>query len=433
MHALLALMRERGVEAVAVEVSAQALSRRRVDGIVFDVAGVHQPHPRSPRRLRRHARVLRGEAAALPARPRPARGDLARLGRRRSRSSPAARCPSSRSARPRSRPTRMRPPAPTGSSRSSTSDRPAPSSGSRHRDGRSLTTIVPVIGRHMAANAGLAIVMILEARLRVGPHRRRPRARRRHRRLPPRPHRAGLGRARPGRLRRLRPLPRRVREDARRRAARDARQGAHALRRRRRPRRDEASRHGSHGRGGQRHPRGHRPPPALREHRHDPRHPHRGRAPSATRCRDPRVLAARASRSSRPSSSSATATRSCGPDPDTRTTATSAGSARPYSARELARRALRDAGWPVPEPHWPVPYPPTDPSTRARLRPPRRDRAVGGIPSPSAPPRRATARVSVPPGRLVIRVDDPLDQSRRCRGTTAGPRGTRRRPARWPR
>src|SRR6187431_863240 len=38
-HALLALMRERGVEAVAVEVSAQALSRHRVDGLVFDVAG----------------------------------------------------------------------------------------------------------------------------------------------------------------------------------------------------------------------------------------------------------------------------------------------------------------------------------------------------------------------------------------------------------
>ena len=30
----------------------------------------------------------------------------------------------------------------------------------------------------------------------------------------------------------------------------------------------------------------------------------------------------------------------------------------PYSARELARRALKAAGWPVPEPHWPVPYPP---------------------------------------------------------------------------
>ena len=39
MHALLALMRERDVEAVAVEVSAQALSRHRVDGLVFDVAG----------------------------------------------------------------------------------------------------------------------------------------------------------------------------------------------------------------------------------------------------------------------------------------------------------------------------------------------------------------------------------------------------------
>ncbi len=38
-HALLALMRERGVQAVAVEVSAQALSRRRLDGVVFDVAG----------------------------------------------------------------------------------------------------------------------------------------------------------------------------------------------------------------------------------------------------------------------------------------------------------------------------------------------------------------------------------------------------------
>ncbi|MDQ1073827.1 UDP-N-acetylmuramyl tripeptide synthase [Microbacterium sp. SORGH_AS 969] len=32
----------------------------------------------------------------------------------------------------------------------------------RARDGRTLTTVVPVIGRHMAANAGLAIVMLLE-------------------------------------------------------------------------------------------------------------------------------------------------------------------------------------------------------------------------------------------------------------------------------
>ncbi len=39
LHALLALMRERDVAAVAVEMSAQALSRHRVDGLVFDVAG----------------------------------------------------------------------------------------------------------------------------------------------------------------------------------------------------------------------------------------------------------------------------------------------------------------------------------------------------------------------------------------------------------
>jgi UDP-N-acetylmuramoyl-L-alanyl-D-glutamate--2,6-diaminopimelate ligase len=39
MHALLARMRESKVRAVAVEVSAQALSRNRVDGIVFDVVG----------------------------------------------------------------------------------------------------------------------------------------------------------------------------------------------------------------------------------------------------------------------------------------------------------------------------------------------------------------------------------------------------------
>ncbi|WP_395243327.1 Mur ligase family protein [Agromyces sp. MMS24-K17] len=39
LHALLARMREVGVEAVGVEVSAQAVSRHRVDGLVFDVTG----------------------------------------------------------------------------------------------------------------------------------------------------------------------------------------------------------------------------------------------------------------------------------------------------------------------------------------------------------------------------------------------------------
>lgn len=39
MQALIARMRERGVTDVAIEVSAQALTQRRVDGMVFDVAG----------------------------------------------------------------------------------------------------------------------------------------------------------------------------------------------------------------------------------------------------------------------------------------------------------------------------------------------------------------------------------------------------------
>ncbi|MCX7521506.1 UDP-N-acetylmuramoyl-L-alanyl-D-glutamate--2,6-diaminopimelate ligase [Microbacterium sp. STN6] len=39
LHSLLARMREEEVRAVAVEVSAQALTRHRVDGVVFDVAG----------------------------------------------------------------------------------------------------------------------------------------------------------------------------------------------------------------------------------------------------------------------------------------------------------------------------------------------------------------------------------------------------------
>ena len=39
LHALIARMREAGVEVAAIEVSAQGLSRHRLDGVVFDVAG----------------------------------------------------------------------------------------------------------------------------------------------------------------------------------------------------------------------------------------------------------------------------------------------------------------------------------------------------------------------------------------------------------
>lgn len=39
MHALIARMREKQVETIAIEVSAQALTQKRVDGLIFDVAG----------------------------------------------------------------------------------------------------------------------------------------------------------------------------------------------------------------------------------------------------------------------------------------------------------------------------------------------------------------------------------------------------------
>ncbi|MGB3373574.1 MAG: UDP-N-acetylmuramoyl-L-alanyl-D-glutamate--2,6-diaminopimelate ligase [Microbacterium sp.] len=162
MHALLALMRERNVEAVAVEVSAQALSRHRVDGIVFDVAGfTNLSHDHlddyadmeeyfqaklalfTPERARRGvvsldsafgARVV--ERSGIP---------VVTIGTPSIAADPDA---------------------------AASADWVVTIDDERQNgtvftlsgpDGRSLTTLVPVIGQHMAANAGLAIVMLLEA------------------------------------------------------------------------------------------------------------------------------------------------------------------------------------------------------------------------------------------------------------------------------
>lgn len=162
MHALLALMRERGVEAVAVEVSAQALSRRRVDGLVFDVAGFTNL---SHDHLDDYADMREYFEAKLP---------LFRADRSRR----AVICidgPSGAEVLARSEV-----PSVTVGTPALAADPDAAAGadwvveilGERKDgtefhlagpDGRSLTTIVPVIGQHMAANAGLAIVMILEA------------------------------------------------------------------------------------------------------------------------------------------------------------------------------------------------------------------------------------------------------------------------------
>lgn len=158
-HALLALMREKGVEAVAVEVSAQALSRHRVDGIVFDVAGfTNLTHDH----LDDYADMREYFEAKLPL----FRADRSRRGVVCLDSSYGTEVAA-----------RSEVPVTTIITPDIAADPDAAADWTVHivaerQDGTeftlsgpagSLTTTVPVIGRHMAANAGLAIVMLLEA------------------------------------------------------------------------------------------------------------------------------------------------------------------------------------------------------------------------------------------------------------------------------
>ena len=162
MHALLALMRERGVEAVAIEVSAQALSRQRVDGIVFDVVGFTNL---SHDHLDDYADMAEYFQAKLPLfRP--------------DRSRRAVICLDSASGADVVAACEV--PYVTIGTPAIAADPDAAAAadwtveildelpdGTRFRlsgpGGRSLSTTVPVIGRHMAANAAQAIVMIFEA------------------------------------------------------------------------------------------------------------------------------------------------------------------------------------------------------------------------------------------------------------------------------
>lgn len=161
MHALLALMRERGVEAVAVEVSAQALSRRRVDGLVFDVAGFTNL---SHDHLDDYADMQEYFQAKLPLfRPDRARRAVICLDSA-SGADVVAACevPFVTIATPAIAAD------PEAAARADWTveilDERADGTRFRLRgpDGRELSTSVPVIGRHMAANAAQAIVMILE-------------------------------------------------------------------------------------------------------------------------------------------------------------------------------------------------------------------------------------------------------------------------------
>ena len=351
MHALLALMRERGVEAVAVEVSAQALSRHRVDGIVFDVAGfTNLTHDH----LDDYADMREYFEAKLPLfRPDRSRRAVVCLD-----SSYGAEVAA-----------RSEVPTVTIVTPAIAADAAASADWTveivaERQDGTeftltgpagALTTTVPVIGRHMAANAGLAIVMLLEAgypweRLtdaldgqRIDAH------------LPGRTQRvsgehgpavyvdfghspdafektlAAVRRVTPGRV--VMVFGADGDRDATKRLdmGRTAVEGSDLL---------IVTDH---------HPR-HEDPDSIRATLVD----------GARRARpDAEIL-----EFSPPERAIIEAVARAGEGdailwagPGHQDYRDIRGVRTPYSARELARRALRDAGWPVPEPSWPVPYP----------------------------------------------------------------------------
>lgn len=159
-HALLALMRERGVEAVAVEVSAQALSRHRVDGLMFDVAAFTNLSHDHLDDYADMGEYLRAKLEFF--RPERARRAVVSL------DSPAGAAVVAAAGVPV---TTVVTPAiaadPTVDADWTVTIGAERAAGTeftlRGRDGRALSTLVPVIGPHMAANAGLGIVMLLEA------------------------------------------------------------------------------------------------------------------------------------------------------------------------------------------------------------------------------------------------------------------------------
>jgi UDP-N-acetylmuramoyl-L-alanyl-D-glutamate--2,6-diaminopimelate ligase len=159
-HALLALMREREVEAVAVEVSAQALSRHRVDGIHFDVAGFTNL---SHDHLDDYADMEEYFEAKLPLfRPDRSKRGVICL------DSPSGAIVVERAEIPvvtvGTPLIAADPEAAANADWVVTIDdeRAAGTTFTLTGPAGTLTTTVPVIGPHMAANAALAIVMLLE-------------------------------------------------------------------------------------------------------------------------------------------------------------------------------------------------------------------------------------------------------------------------------
>lgn len=155
LHAMLATMNERGVTAAAIEVSAQALSRHRVDGVVFDVVGftnLTHDHLDDYGDMDTYF-----EAKAVLFQPDRARRAVISL------DSPAGIRLAGLAGVPV---TTISSTAASGADWTVTTDDEVPTGVHftvSRRDGRAITSFVPVIGRHMAADAGLAIAMLAEA------------------------------------------------------------------------------------------------------------------------------------------------------------------------------------------------------------------------------------------------------------------------------
>jgi UDP-N-acetylmuramoyl-L-alanyl-D-glutamate--2,6-diaminopimelate ligase len=353
-HALLALMRERDVEAVAVEVSAQALSRHRVDGLMFDVAAFTNL---SHDHLDDYADMREYLEAKLPLfQPDRARRGVVSL-------DSAAGAEVARSAGI---------PVITIGTPAIADDAPAAAAADwvvdiheetqagtsftlRGPEG-ALVTTVPVIGPHMAANAGLAIVMLLEVGYtwqRITDALARDGAIRAY--LPGRTERvsgergpavyvdfghspdafektlAAVRRVTPGRVLMLFGADGDRDATKRHDMGRTAVQGSDIL--------------------------------VVTDHHPRFENPDSIRATlieGARRARPDAVI----HEFSPPERAIIEAVGMVGEGdailwagPGHQDYRDIRGVRTPYSARELARRALRDAGWPVPDPHWPVPYP----------------------------------------------------------------------------
>ncbi|MDM4763081.1 UDP-N-acetylmuramoyl-L-alanyl-D-glutamate--2,6-diaminopimelate ligase [Galbitalea sp. SE-J8] len=160
MHALLARMRESEVRAVAVEVSAQALSRHRVDGLWFDVVGftnLSHDHLDDYANLEEYFQAK----LALFDPDRAGRGVVLLDSGWGERVVEGSRIPVT---------TLTADPAFDAEWRVAIDDeRPEYTAFTvTGPQGRALTTRVPLIGRHIAADAALAIVMLVEAGFDLG-------------------------------------------------------------------------------------------------------------------------------------------------------------------------------------------------------------------------------------------------------------------------